>query len=167
MRVSDTGPDMQVGATDSGLLALERARSKEQYRWMERFIMQLDDRQLAAELAHAIAGKRAFQRFKAVLAGHPRRLGEWQSFRAVELARHIHAWLDAHHLAVPWHDPADRSARLHDERPTPSLTRFEEALNSLSADELENLLVVASFLFCKGRERDAQDDAGISAELSP
>lgn len=166
LRATESPTDPRVFSVDDGFLAIERARSKEQYRWMERYIMQLDDRELAAELSHAIAGKRAFQRFKSVLAENPGRLEEWQSFRAAELTRHMHLWLDAHDLVVPWEEPSSpRFAPTGARAPTPHLHTFEMALVDLGIEDLEILLTTASFLFRRGRERDAQEDG--AADFDP
>jgi hypothetical protein len=142
----------------AGFLTVERVRSKEQYRWMERYIMRLADRTLAAELSHAIAGKRAFQRFKAVLAERPGRSGEWYSFRSEQLARHMRAWLDAHGLFVPRQPHAIPQADADDapasERPT-ARALLDAMIDDLDAEALEALLDLAEFLSANARARAA------------
>lgn len=157
----------QVFSPDDGYLAIERARSKEQYRWMEQFITRVADREAAAELSHAIAGKRAFQRFKTVLSMYPGLFEEWQSFRAEQLGRHIRSWLRAHGLSVP--EPRFGAAAGRDSasgrsppvRPSP----FEAALDGLPEVDLESLIVVARFLLCRARALDLEwDDREVGAD---
>lgn len=140
-----------------GYLAIERARSKEQYRWMERYIAAVADRALAAELSHAIAGKQAFQRFRAVLAKHPGRTDEWYTFRGKQLARYMRAWLAAHDIVVPRHPPnmpvgLAPAAGLSidgedaDDGPLTRREQLEVLITQLSFDDLESLLALAELL---------------------
>ena len=54
-------------AADAGYLRVEPVSSREQYRWMERFIQMLEASELREALTQAIDGKGAFRRFKDVL----------------------------------------------------------------------------------------------------
>ncbi len=151
---------LQVFSPDDGYLAIERARSKEQYRWMEQFIVRVGDREAAAELSHSIAGKRAFQRFKAVLLMYPGLFEEWQSFRAEQLGRHIRSWLRAHGLSVP--EPRFGAAAGRDGAPgRPPPVRpspLEAALEGLPEADLERLIVAARFLLSRARALDLEWD---------
>lgn len=72
--------------------------SREQYRWMERFIEAIDDDELAKELETAIDGKGAFRRFKDVLLAHPEQREQWFAFRSGRLRACMETWLSAHGL---------------------------------------------------------------------
>jgi len=144
---------------DAGFIGIERARSKEQYRWMERYIASLADRALAAELARAISGKQAFQRFKVVLAAHPGRTDEWHRFRSGQLLRYMHAWLRAHAIQVPGEVPFVSFAMDGDEPSPPQgppRGRLDALLEGLSAADLEALLALAELLDLNARARRNQ-----------
>src|SRR5271165_997571 len=70
LRVVDGVADPQMHAriaADGNYLRIDPVSSREQYRWMERFIPMVDDPVLRGKLAQAIDGKGAFRRFKDVL----------------------------------------------------------------------------------------------------
>lgn len=160
LRATESPHDPSPFTAEDGYLAIERARSKEQYRWMERYITRLEDRALAAQLAHAIAGKQAFQRFKLVLSEHPGRLEDWQEARAEELARHMRLWLDAHHLVVPpFRPPPPAPAALAEGSANPLVESFEEALEDLCQEDLETLITAATFLLF--RQARASEQAAV------
>lgn len=158
VRAVESEHQLHVFSPDDGYLAIERARSKEQYRWMEQFIARMEDRELAAELSHAIAGKRAFQRFRAVLCEYPIQYEEWLSYRAEQLARHIRSWLRAHGLSVP--EPRFGSAARDSSpaRPLPHLAPLEAAVEGLPPGDLERLVLVARFLLWRARALDLDWD---------
>ena len=54
-------------ASDATYLRIEPVSSREQYRWMERFIPMVEDKPLSDLLTQAIDGKGAFRRFKDTL----------------------------------------------------------------------------------------------------
>lgn len=144
---------------DAGFLGIERARSKEQYRWMERYIAGLDDRELAAELSRAISGKQAFHRFKAALGGRPGRTDEWYTFRSGQLTRYMRAWLRAHDIQIPLDAPFTAFDVEPDERDpgqSPQLERLEAAIADLPAQELDALLALAELLRLNARARAAE-----------
>jgi Uncharacterised protein family (UPF0158) len=143
---------------DAGFLGIERARSKEQYRWMERYIAGLDDRELAAELSRAISGKQAFHRFKAALGSRPGRTDEWYTFRSGQLTRYMRAWLRAHNIQIPLDAPFTAFDVEPDEREpgqSPHLERLETAIADLPAQELDSLLALAELLRLNARAREA------------
>ena len=67
LRIVDGIADPQMHAriaADTNYLRIEPVSSREQYRWMERFIPMLEERELQQRLTRAIDGKGAFRRFK-------------------------------------------------------------------------------------------------------
>jgi hypothetical protein len=88
LRVVDgiADPEMhQRIALDGSYMRVEPVSSREQYRWMERFIPMVEDKPLSELLTQAIDGKGAFRRFKDVLMSHGLRV-------------FMEAWLAAHAL---------------------------------------------------------------------
>lgn len=87
-------------------LRVEPASSREQYRWMEKFVGSVGDETLRERLIMSIDGKGAFRRFKDVLLGYPAERERWFSYRADLLHWHIHNWLLAHEITStvppPW-----------------------------------------------------------------
>ena len=113
LRVVDgvADPQMHVRiASDGNYLRVDPVSSREQYRWMERFIPMVDDLELRAKLAHAIDGKGAFRRFKDVLMSYSADREKWFTFRSERLRTFMEAWLGAHAIkATPrpqWSEPA-------------------------------------------------------------
>src|SRR6186713_2254402 len=74
-------------------LRIEPASSREQYRWMEKFVGSVVDEALRERLIISIDGKGAFRRFKDVLLAYPAERERWFSYRADLLHWHIHNWL--------------------------------------------------------------------------
>ncbi len=102
LRVVDgiADPDMHSRiAVDDGYLSIEPVSSREQYRWMERFIPMVEDEALQGRLTAAIDGKGAFRRFKDVLMSHATERERWFAFRSERLRVFMEAWLTANHLA--------------------------------------------------------------------
>ncbi|HLL21941.1 MAG TPA: UPF0158 family protein, partial [Kofleriaceae bacterium] len=85
---------------------VEPASSREQYRWMERFVGSVVDEPLRERLIISIDGKGAFRRFKDVLLAYPAERERWFSYRADLLHWHIQNWLEQHDIATtnepPW-----------------------------------------------------------------
>jgi len=113
LRVVDgvADPQMHVRiASDGNYLRVDPVSSREQYRWMERFIPMVEDQDLRAKLAHAIDGKGAFRRFKDVLMSYAADREKWFTFRSERLRTFMEAWLGAHAIrATPrpqWSEPA-------------------------------------------------------------
>jgi hypothetical protein len=111
LRVVDGVADPQMHArisADPNYLRIDPVSSREQYRWMERFIPMVDDAELRGKLAHAIDGKGAFRRFKDVLMAYAADRERWFAFRSERLRTFMEAWLNAHAIkAVPrpgWND---------------------------------------------------------------
>jgi len=87
-------------ASDGKYLRVDPVSSREQYRWMERFIEGLDNTEARDRLAAAIDGKGAFRRFKDALMSYPEDRENWFAFRSQKLRVAIKAWLDAHDIEV-------------------------------------------------------------------
>ena len=101
LRVVDgiADPEMHARiAADTNYLRIDPVSSREQYRWMERFIQMLEDGELRDKLTAAIDGKGAFRRFKDVLMTHAAERERWFAFRSERLRVFMEAWLSAHAL---------------------------------------------------------------------
>jgi hypothetical protein len=123
LRVVDgvADPQMHVRiASDGNYLRIDPVSSREQYRWMERFIPMVDEGELRTKLAQAIDGKGAFRRFKDVLMSYGPDRERWFTFRSERLRTFMEAWLSAHAIkavarpqwaegAVPESEPAPDS----------------------------------------------------------
>ncbi|MBX3227779.1 MAG: hypothetical protein KIT84_15590 [Labilithrix sp.] len=116
LRVVDGVADPQMHArisADTNYLRIDPVSSREQYRWMERFIPMVDEAELRGKLAHAIDGKGAFRRFKDVLMTYSADRERWFAFRSERLRTFMEAWLNAHAIqAVPrpgWSDAPPNS----------------------------------------------------------
>jgi hypothetical protein len=105
LRIVDGVADPQMHAriaADSTYLRIDPVSSREQYRWMERYIPMVEDVELRAKLAVSIDGKGAFRRFKDVLMSYGTERERWFAFRSERLRIFMEAWLNAHALrAVP------------------------------------------------------------------
>jgi hypothetical protein len=101
LRVVDGVADPQMHAriaADTNYLRIDPVSSREQYRWMERFIPMVEDPELQGKLTQAIDGKGAFRRFKDVLMSYGPDRERWFSFRSERLRIFMEAWLSAHAL---------------------------------------------------------------------
>jgi hypothetical protein len=151
-------------AADPTYLRIDPVSSREQYRWMERFIATVDEPELRAKLVNAIDGKGAFRRFKDVLMAYPVERERWFTFRSERLRTCMEAWLDAHGLeAVPrpqWEVPSadavrPQAEREEAERPgrktraqlADALRRkLHDAVEALPARDLDTALAFVEFL---------------------
>src|SRR3954451_8953269 len=101
LRVVDGVADPQMHAriaADSNYLRIDPVSSREQYRWMERYIPMVEDPDLQAKLSQAIDGNVAFRRFKDVLMAYAPERERWFAFRSERLRIFMEAWLSAHAL---------------------------------------------------------------------
>ena len=175
LRVVDgvADPQMHVRiSSDTNYLRIDPVSSREQYRWMERFIPMVEDPDLRTKLTHAIDGKGAFRRFKDVLMAFAADRERWFGFRSERLRTFMEAWLTAHAIkAVPrpqWADgppsevePAPESLAMvganSDEAPKSQSGRrtrsaeasrqhLRETAEALGPRELETLVAFAEFL---------------------
>ena len=105
LRVVDGVADPQMHSrisVDANYLRIDPVSSREQYRWMERFIPMVDEGELKNKLVQAIDGKGAFRRFKDVLMTFSADRERWFTFRSERLRTFMEAWLTAHAItAVP------------------------------------------------------------------
>ncbi len=85
-------------AGDGNYLRVDPVSSREQYRWMERYIATVTEPDLRARLMTAIDGKGAFRRFKDVLMAFPADREKWFEFRTERLRSCMEAWLVAHKI---------------------------------------------------------------------
>lgn len=96
----------QVSENIRNYLRVEPASSREQYRWMEKFVGSVTDEPLRERLIISIDGKGAFRRFKDVLLAYPAERERWFSYRAELLHWHIQQWLEQHDISAsndpPW-----------------------------------------------------------------
>ena len=94
----------QISENIRNFLRVDPASSREQYRWMERFVGSVVDEPLRDRLLISIDGKGAFRRFKDVLLAYPAERERWFSYRADLLHWHIQTWL-AQHEIEPTNEP--------------------------------------------------------------
>ncbi|MGB8294191.1 MAG: UPF0158 family protein [Polyangia bacterium] len=142
---------------------VDPASSREQYRWMERFVGLVQDQALRERLLVAIDGKGAFRRFKDVLLAFPAERERWFAHRSELLHLHIQTWIE--HMQIQAANPAPwGQVTAHAETAeVPRLTHTGEApgeilrrqardlLDEIPAAELPTALVFLQFL----RERGA------------
>jgi Uncharacterised protein family (UPF0158) len=94
----DEEKQRRITKNPSDFVRIEPASSREQYRWMERFIVSVEEGELRRKLTQAIDGKGAFRRFKDVLMSFPVDRERWFTFRSERLRSCMEAWLTAHGL---------------------------------------------------------------------
>ena len=154
LRVVDGVADPQMHAriaADGNYLRIDPVSSREQYRWMERYIPMVEDPELAGKLTQAIDGKGAFRRFKDVLMSYGPERERWFAFRSERLRIFMEAWLSAHALnpvARPVWVPEATPAR-PDAPDAPAAPKEEsrEARRGKSAESLrKNLREIADAL---------------------
>jgi hypothetical protein len=166
LRVVDgiADPEMHARiASDSAYLRIEPVSSREQYRWMERFIPMVEDGPLRAQLSQAIDGKGAFRRFKDVLIAFTTERERWFAFRSERLRVFMEAWLAANAMrpvARPtWNADAPEAQRSatgpitqealggRRSRTTDTIRKqLEEVLDGIGARDLEKVLTFAEFV---------------------
>ncbi|MCY1005614.1 UPF0158 family protein [Nannocystis pusilla] len=114
--INDTRPEdeekrQQIARSTGRFIHLDPASSREQYRWMERFVASVEDPALRERLTLAIDGKGAFRRFKDVLLSYPVERDRWFSYRANLLHIYIDGWLANQDVVLgaypPWGKPED------------------------------------------------------------
>jgi Uncharacterised protein family (UPF0158) len=170
MRVVDGVADPVTHARivgDSNYRRVEPVSSREQYRWMERFIATVEEGPLRQRLLQSIDGKGAFRRFKDVLMSFPVDRERWFAFRSERLRMCMEGWLDAQGIEAverpEWQVPtaADVKAVLPEvvvetriERPAKkvrsavegSRARARELIEAVPARHLETVCSFLSFL---------------------
>lgn len=165
LRVVDGVADPQMHAriaADATYIRVEPVSSREQYRWMERFIQMLAPTPLRDELALSIDGRGAFRRFKDVLMVNAAEREQWFSFRSDRLRVFVTAWLEAHDLAATCRAEAVSQTAAPDSEPGPhSQSQFSgrrsrnaewlraalvEVAQNLGARDLDRVLSYAEFV---------------------
>ena len=145
-------------ASDTTYMRIEPVSSREQYRWMERFIPMVDEGELRDQLSAAIDGKGAFRRFKDVLMTYGTERERWFAFRSERLRVFMEAWLSAHGLA-----PVARPVWAAEAPPEPVISQdalsarrkssaealrkqLRELADTLGARDLEKVTAFAEFV---------------------
>lgn len=147
---------------DQAYLRVEPVSSREQYRWMERFIATVEESELRDKLVQAIDGKGAFRRFKDVLMSYPVDRERWFAFRSERLRACMEAWLLAHAIKAvarqQWRVPTAeevRPALEETEKPARRTRaaiaevhrkRLHEIADQLPARELDAAIAFLEFL---------------------
>jgi hypothetical protein len=175
LSIADGEPDAaarraKVSNNPDRFLRIDPASSREQYRWMERFVGAVQDQPLRERLLVAIDGKGAFRRFKDVLLAFPAERERWFAYRSELLHLHIQTWLD--HLKIeasnppPWGRVVARAEMTevthvlpNGESPGEILRRqARELIDEIPAAEMPTAIVFLEFL----RERGAASLLGNS-----
>jgi hypothetical protein len=165
LTINDTRPEdaekrQLIRHSEGRFVHLDPASSREQYRWMERFVQSVEDESLKERLILAIDGKGAFRRFKDVLLSYPVERDRWFQYRANLLHIYINNWLDAQDIVLgeqtPWGDPEqppepdiplEKPIGNRGEGPTETLRRqARELVDALPALELPSLIAYLRFL---------------------
>jgi hypothetical protein len=152
-------------------LRVEPASSREQYRWMERFVGSVIDEPLRERLIISIDGKGAFRRFKDVLLAYPAERERWFSYRADLLHWHIAQWLEQHEISAsnepPWGTvqppqelPAIGRPVVHGiEAPGEALRRqARELIETIPAIDLPTAIAFLEFLKQRSAEQTARSE---------
>jgi hypothetical protein len=154
----------RVAGNIANYVRIDPASSREQYRWMERFVGSVSDGGLRERLVMAIDGKGAFRRFKDVLLAFPAERERWFTYRADLLHWHMHNWLLEHEIEpvapAPWGDakpPPDLGEAVvkpiphGQEAPGEALRRqARELIDGMAAIELPSAIAFLQFLHARG-----------------
>jgi hypothetical protein len=153
----------RVATNPERYLRIDPASSREQYRWMERFVAAVQDQPLRERLLVAIDGKGAFRRFKDVLLAFPAERERWFAYRSELLHLHIQTWIEHLHVEVtnpaPWGTVVARAESEDVAHPLPvgespgEILRRQarELIDEIPAAEMPTAIVFLEFL----RERGA------------
>jgi hypothetical protein len=143
-------------------IRIEPAASREQYKWMERFVAGVTDEPLRERLVIAIDGKGAFRRFKDVLLNYPTERERWFSYRANLLHWHMQKWLEKEEIQPkeppPWGEVSEPVEEQELERsvsgqegPGEILRRqAKELIDQVPAVELPAAIAFLDFLKTRG-----------------
>ena len=159
-RPEDEEKRQQVRNTSGRFIHLDPASSREQYRWMERFVASVEEPALKERLVLAIDGKGAFRRFKDVLLSYPVERDRWFSYRSNLLHIYINGWLESRDFVLgenpPWGDPnppeepdipLEKPIGERGEGPTETLRRrARDLLDGMPALELPSAIAYLRFL---------------------
>jgi hypothetical protein len=107
--------------SDGAYRRVDPVSSREQYRWMERYIATVEDAVVRQRLLQSIDGKGAFRRFKDALMTFPVERERWFTFRSERLRMCMEAWLESQQIAAAprpdWPVPAPTEAPPAEEPP--------------------------------------------------
>lgn len=158
-------------------IRVEAASSREQYKWMERFVGSVADEALRERLLISIDGKGAFRRFKDVLLAFPVERERWFKYRSNLLHWHIQLWFEKNNLEVsdeaPWGNiSAPEDLPLLGEKDAPGteppgeVLRREarELIDQIAAIDLPTALVFLEFLKEKGSKELGLDSVPLTTE---
>jgi len=166
----------QVSENIRNFLRVEPASSREQYRWMERFVGSVVDEPLRERLIISIDGKGAFRRFKDVLLAYPAERERWFTYRADLLHWHIQNWLESHDIhptneppwgavAAPQELPTVGRPVVHGtEAPGEALRRqARDLIETITAIELPTAIAFLEFL----KQRSSEAAPKVPDDLEP
>jgi hypothetical protein len=169
----------RVSENIKSFLRVEPASSREQYRWMEKFVGSVSEEPLRERLIISIDGKGAFRRFKDVLLAYPAERERWFTYRADLLHWHIQTWLEQHEISTsndpPWGQvqapselPAVGRPVVHGtEAPGEALRRqARDLIETIAAIELPTAIAFLEFLKQRSAEALARD-AAVAAAIQP
>ncbi len=174
---------------DASYLRIDPVSSREQYRWMERFIATVEENEFRDKLVRAIDGKGAFRRFKDVLMSYPVDRERWFAFRSERLRACMEAWLLAHGIEaeertewnVPTADDVQPQVEREQERRAGRRSRaaiaetqrqrLVELIGELPARELDAALAFLEFLrerkhLPRARAKAPDDAEGVVSDPS-
>lgn len=136
----------KVAANIDNFIRVEPASSREQYRWMERFVASVSDEPLQRRLVISIDGKGAFRRFKDVLLAYPAERERWFSYRSNLLHWHIQNWLANHSFegleSAPWGEieaPTELEPASPNNPPNPGRSAPGECLRRQARDLIDGI----------------------------
>jgi hypothetical protein len=150
--------------SDPNYLRVDPVSSREQYRWMERFIATVEESEFRSKLLQAIDGKGAFRRFKDVLMSYPVDRERWFQFRSERLRSCMESWLGAHGIKaverpkwrVPTADEVQKEVtegelekpgrRTRAVQADAIRTKIHELIDALPARELDAALAYLDYL---------------------
>ncbi len=189
LRVVDGVADPEMHsriALDAQYMRIDPVSSREQYRWMERFIPMVTDEQIQGRLTTAIDGKGAFRRFKDVLMSFATERERWFAFRSERLRVFMEAWLSAHGLTAVHRPVTENRALADEEEPAviqaPAITQDQlggrrqksadvvkkqllEVADGMSGRDLEKVLAFAEFLKARRAARSYSQRADSSIPM--
>jgi hypothetical protein len=159
-RPEDDDKRLSIRRDPNQFVHLDPASSREQYRWMERFVASVEDPALKERLILAIDGKGAFRRFKDVLLSYPVERDRWFQYRSNLLHIYINGWLNSKDIVIgeqpPWGNPdqpeepdvpLEKPIGDRGEGPTETLRRkARDMLEGLPALELPAAIAYLRFL---------------------
>jgi hypothetical protein len=164
----------QIAENIQNFVRVEPASSREQYRWMERFVSSVSDPALRERLIISIDGKGAFRRFKDVLLAYPAERERWFSYRADLLHWHIHNWLRDSNVEAsgepPWGEAkpppelpqVEGKPVVHGTEPPGEALRRQarDLIDGIPAIDLPSAIAFLEFLRDRGGQiLNGQDDA--------